>query len=409
MSFHVSLPTDNVSQDALTVTELTGQIKSLLEETFVSVSVCGEISDLARPRSGHIYFSLKDETAQIRAVLWRGTARQLKFDLDDGMEVICEGQIDVYPPRGSYQLVVREMEPRGVGALQLAFRQLHEKLSAEGLFDPGRKRPLPSFPQRVAVVTSPTGAAIRDFLQVLKRRWRAMNTLIVPSRVQGDGAADEIAAAIRQINHLNPLPDILVVTRGGGSLEDLWCFNEEAVVRAIVDSQVPVVSAIGHEIDITLSDLAADMRALTPSEAAEHVAPSSEDTLRHLVNHQQRLVTALRRRSSQARLELKGLASRSALKRPLEQVRQRARRVDELELRASRAIEQQRENTRHQITRLTGQLETLSPLGVLARGYSVTSLANGQLVHNSKSLSIGDQVVTRLAHGQFQSRVEEVD
>ena len=225
MSFHVSLPTDNVSQDALTVTELTGQIKSLLEETFVSVSVCGEISDLARPRSGHIYFSLKDETAQIRAVLWRGTARQLKFDLDDGMEVICEGQIDVYPPRGSYQLVVREMEPRGVGALQLAFRQLHEKLSAEGLFDPGRKRPLPSFPQRVAVVTSPTGAAIRDFLQVLKRRWRAMNTLIVPSRVQGDGAADEIAAAIRQINHLNPLPDILVVTRGGGSLEDLWCFR----------------------------------------------------------------------------------------------------------------------------------------------------------------------------------------
>ncbi len=409
MSFQVSLPADNVSQDALTVTELTGQIKSLLEETFVSVSVCGEISDLARPRSGHIYFSLKDETAQIRAVLWRGTARQLKFDLDDGMEVICEGQIDVYPPRGSYQLVVREMEPRGVGALQLAFRQLHEKLSVEGLFDSERKRPLPSFPQRIAVVTSPTGAAIRDFLQVLKRRWRAMDTLIVPSRVQGAGAADEIATAIRQVNHLNPLPDILVVTRGGGSLEDLWSFNEEAVVRAIVDSQVPVVSAIGHEIDITLSDLAADMRALTPSEAAEHVAPSSEDTLRHLAIHQQRLVTALRRRSSQARLELNGLASRSALKRPLEHVRQRARRVDELELRASRAIERRRENTRHQITRLAGQLETLSPLRVLARGYSVTSLANGRLVHDSKSLSIGDQVVTRLAHGQLHSRVEEVD
>jgi exodeoxyribonuclease VII large subunit len=266
----------------LTVSELTERIQFTLEGAFATVWVVGEITDLSRPQSGHIYLSLKDAGARLPAVVWRSVAGKLDFDPKDGQEVICQGDISVYPPHGKYQLVIRRMEPRGLGALQLALKKLHAKLAAEGLFDPVHKKPLPRFPRQIAFVTSPTGAAIRDFLEVLRRRWQAVHVWVVPVRVQGEGAAREIAEAVRLVNRLATPPDVCIVGRGGGSPEDLWCFNEEEVVRAIFASRVPVVSAVGHEIDITLSDLAADLRALTPSEAAERVVPSGDDVRRAL-------------------------------------------------------------------------------------------------------------------------------
>ena len=259
------LPDDTPSPppepQVLSVAELTARIKDLLDVSFGSVWVAGEISNLARPQSGHYYLTLKDDQAQIRCALWRNVAMRLRFDLRDGLDVICRGRIDVYGPRGTYQLIIESIEPKGIGALELALRQLREKLAKEGLFDPRRKRPLPPFVRRIALVTSPTGAAIHDFLQVLARRWRGADVLVVPTRVQGEGAAAEIAAAIATANALPMAIDCLVVARGGGSLEDLWAFNEEAVVRAIHASRIPVVSAIGHEIDVTLADLVADVRA----------------------------------------------------------------------------------------------------------------------------------------------------
>jgi exodeoxyribonuclease VII large subunit len=285
----------------LSVWEFTTQVKDLLESAFPEIWVAGEISNFARPQSGHCYLTLKDDRAQLRAVLWRGTAARVRFDMHDGLEVICRGHLDLYAARGTYQLVIDDILPKGMGALELALRQLREKLAREGLFDPARKRPLPPFVRQIAVVTSPTGAAIRDFLQVLARRWRGANVLIVPARVQGDGAAEEIAAGIQIVNAMNRPVDCLVVARGGGSMEDLWSFNEEVVVRAIAASRIPVISAVGHEIDVTLSDLAADVRALTPSEAAELVAPASEDLLAGLRQYERRLAVALRSRADAAR------------------------------------------------------------------------------------------------------------
>src|SRR4029078_10524663 len=229
---------------AISVAQLTAQIKDLVERGFPDVWVAGEISNYSRPSSGHSYFTLKDDQAQIRAVMWKGTASRVKFDLSDGLEVICHGHLDVYAPRGSYQLVVDQMQPKGIGALELALRKLRERLAAEGLFDPARKRLLPRFPREIAIVTSPTGAALRDFLEVLRRRWQGANVLILPARVQGEGAAKEIAAAIADANRLVRPIDVLVVARGGGSLEDLWAFNEEVVVRAIHASRIPVISAV---------------------------------------------------------------------------------------------------------------------------------------------------------------------
>ncbi len=255
-------PPEPAQPQVLTVAELTARIKDLLETSFDSVWVAGEISNLSRPHSGHCYLTLKEDEAQIRCALWRNTLSRLRFDLNDGLQVVCRGRLDVYAPRGSYQLIIEDIEPKGIGALELALRQLRDRLAREGLFDPARKRPLPAFVRRIAVVTSPSGAAIHDFLQVLGRRWRGADVIIFPTRVQGEGAAAEIAAAIATANRLPLAIDCLVVTRGGGSLEDLWAFNEEAVVRAIHASRIPVICAIGHEIDVTLSDLVADVPRL---------------------------------------------------------------------------------------------------------------------------------------------------
>lgn len=404
------LSTESPTQRVLTVSELTGAIKYLLEDTFPAVWVAGEVSNLSRPHSGHIYLTLKDEGAQIRAAIWRNVAQRLPFDLRDGLEVICRGDIDVYPPRGSYQLVIRQIEPRGVGALQLALKQLQAKLAAEGLFAAEHKRPLPRFPRRIAFVTSPTGAAIRDFLEVVRRRWQGVYVLVIPARVQGDGAAAEIARGIEIANRLPDPPDVLVVGRGGGSLEDLWCFNEEIVVRAIYASQIPVVSAVGHEIDVTLSDLVADLRALTPTEAAERVVPSGDEFLSGLRTIERRLAASLRLRADAARTRLDALAKHRVLRRPFDLIRELSRRVDELDVRVSRAMGQSLSRQRDAIQSLAARLETLSPLGVLARGYSLTQRTDdGSLVRDAGELSVGERITTRFAKGRVTSLVDEVE
>jgi exodeoxyribonuclease VII large subunit len=414
------LPSD---QRPLSVWELTSQLKDLLEGAFPAVWVTGEISNFTRSQSGHCYLTLKDDRAQLRAVMWRGVAVRTRFELHDGLEVICRGHLDVYAARGSYQLVIADIVPRGMGALELALRQLREKLAREGLFDPARKRPLPAFVRRIAVVTSPTGAAIRDFLQVLGRRWRGADVLVVPVRVQGEGAAAEIAAAIQTVNRLpagkgdSPLataplfrPDCIVVTRGGGSMEDLWAFNEEAVVRAIAASQIPVISAVGHEIDVTLADLAADRRALTPSEAAELVAPAAEELLADLHQIQRRLARGLQSRAASARSRLDALGSSSVFRRPFQRVFDLARRLDELNVQATRAVRGRARLARQQADAVAGRLESLSPLAVLGRGYSLTQrTSDGGLIRAAADLSPGERITTRFARGQAISCVERTE
>lgn len=398
------------AQQTLSVAQLTAQIKNSLEGEFTSVWVSGEISNFSRPQSGHAYFTLKDEQAQIRAVMWRSATSKLKLDLADGLDVICHGHIDVYAPRGSYQLVIDQLQPKGVGALELALRKLREKLAAEGLFDPARKRKLPTFPRRLAFVTSPTGAAVRDFLEVLRRRWRGVDVLVIPARVQGDGAAQEIVAGIRLANRLSPRPDVLVVGRGGGSLEDLWAFNEEPVVRAIAASRIPTVSAVGHEIDVTLSDLAADVRALTPSEAAERVVPSAEEIGERMRGYQQRLRHAAHRRVMWLRARYDGIAGQRPFRRPFDLVHDRSRRLDELSLHGGTAVRRRLRDHQSQLATMAGKMESLSPLAVLARGYTITQDAKtGKVLRDASQLRVGSVILTRLSAGQATSKVESIE
>lgn len=364
------------------VSELTERIKRSLETDFGQVALHGEVSNVARPRSGHIYFTIKDELASIRAVMWKNDSRRVAFDLTDGLAVRALGRLTVYAPRGEYQIVVSAIEPEGMGALELAFRQRYARLALEGLFDTERKRPLPRFPRRIVIVTSPTGAAVRDILQVLSRRWRCASVLVAPTRVQGVGADMEVVAALDLANHVAQA-DVIILARGGGSLEDLWTFNEEIVVRAIVASRLPVVSAIGHEIDVTLADLAADRRALTPSEAGEVCVPDAREVTLHL----DRLADRLR------------LAGSS-------QLRDARARLDQLAKSSLQAIQQDLVGRRQQLRRLGASLDALSPLAVLARGYSLTFLADGKtLVRSSEDVKSGELIRTHLAAGQISSHV----
>jgi exodeoxyribonuclease VII large subunit len=297
-----------------------------------TLHVLGEIGDLSRPQSGHVYFSLKDAWSELRCVMWRGTAAKLKFSPEPGMEVIATGGLEVYTPRGTYQLITRKLEPRGVGALELAFRQLRERLEREGLCDPERKKPLPKIPQRVAVVTSPSGAAIRDIVRTLARRFPPAEIIVFPVRVQGAGAAQEIADAVAQLNrHAAALGgiDVAIVGRGGGSLEDLWAFNEEVVARAIAASVVPIVSAVGHEVDVTISDLVADIRAATPTAAAEIVAPPLADLLIWLERQVTRAYRVAAHAVELARVRLDTALACGELARPLARVRERSQMIDE--------------------------------------------------------------------------------
>lgn len=389
----------------LSVTELTALIKHVLESTFAEVVVCGEISNLSRPKSGHLYFDIKDEGARIKAVIWRNSASRIPFKMENGLAVRARGTIDLYAPHGSYQLNVKTIEPEGIGPLELAFRQRCELLRAEGLFDPGRKRPLPPFPRRIVVVSSPTGAAIRDILTVTARRWPVAEVLVAPAKVQGQGAAEEVAEAIALANRISGV-DLILVARGGGSIEDLWAFNEDVVARAIVGSRVPVISGVGHETDLTIADLVADLRGPTPSGAAELAVPDLREVQSRVDQLSSRMARSLERRSAEARAKLDALTAR--INRALENRVSDARsKVDSLTDRIGPAIVRLLDRKRERLAALAGQLDALSPLAVLSRGYSLTRLAeDGKVVRSPEDAPAGTVIRTRLASGSILSRVE---
>lgn len=394
------------SDAAMTISELTSQIRATLQSDFADVALTGEISNLARPRSGHVYFNLKDDGAQIRAVMWKTTANRVAFEVENGLAVKAWGSVEVYAPRGEYQVIVRRIEPDGMGALDLAFRQTVARLEAEGLFDPDRKRSLPRFPSRIVVVSSPTGAAIRDFVQVAARRWPSAEILIAPAKVQGIGAAEEIAQAIALANRVADA-DFVVLARGGGSLEDLWAFNEEIVARAIFVSRLPVVSAIGHEVDVTVSDLVADVRALTPTDAASRCVPDVADVRMSLDAMGARMARAVSEPVKRARLRLSTFQDRAARALQLRLDRAQTELV-RLQERASCAIQNNIDRKRDALARIAAQLEALSPLKVLTRGYSITLKADGQtVVRGSQDVKPGDVIVSRVASGTITSRVIE--
>ena len=392
----------------VSVSELTGHIKAILEGTFPSICVEGEVSDLTRPRSGHIYFTLKDEHSQIRGVIWRSTAARMKTQLKEGQSVLCFGDVEVYGARGTYSLVVRKVQTQGLGPLQQAFLELKQKLNAEGLFAAERKRALPRFPKRLGVVTSPSGAAIRDFLKAAAQRWPGVEILIIPTLVQGQGASDSIAEAIRTAEQVSPALDALVVTRGGGSLEDLWCFNEEPVVRAVAQCRIPTVSAVGHEVDITLCDLAADVRALTPTDGATCVLPDRDLVVRSLNDMRARLDRTARNAINTRQNRLNALQTRSILKRPHELVQRRFRQLDELDARGRKAMFTRMELNKAKLAKAAATLSALSPLNVLARGYSVTLDSNDNTIQKPNQVKPGDIIRSRVEHGDIESEVKAI-
>lgn len=399
---------DQDDRDILSVGELTSRIKTTLERRFLAQWIRGEISEINRPRSGHIYLTIKDSAAQIRAVIWRAAAARLKFDIEEGQEIICRGDLDVYPPRGSYQLVIQSVEPVGEGALRLRLRKLQAKLENQGLFAAERKRPIPQFPRFIAVVTSPTGAAIKDFLEVSRRRWSGVRVLVIPTRVQGPGAAQQVARGVAAVARMAHRPDVLVVTRGGGSLEDLWCFNEEAVVRAVAECPVPVVSAVGHEVDVSLCDLAADLRALTPTEAAERILPSREAVVAALHRIGGRMQQQMRLAIEQRHARLRSVQSRRVLQHPTEPFHQLSRTLDQFESRLGLAINNHLQRCGSRLGGVANKLQALSPLAVLSRGYSVTTMTSGEIVQSAEQIQPQQHIQTRLQRGHILSRVEEV-
>ena len=408
------------------VSEITRLIRVALEDEFGSLWIEGEVSNLRRPSSGHVYFTLKDESAQIASVFFKGSQRALAFELKDGLKIRIFGEISVYEASGQYQIIVRKAEEAGKGSLQEAFEALKKKLAAEGLFDESRKKPIPVLPRHVGIVTSPTGAAIHDILSILSRRFPNLHIVIAPVKVQGEGAAQEIAAALDLLNERGGL-DVIIVARGGGSLEDLWCFNEELVAQAIARSRIPTISAVGHEIDFTISDFVADLRAPTPSAAAELMVGQKvafEETLRQIST---RLARALRQRAQETRSRLR-IASRSyVFREPGNLVRQFIQRIDSLragmvrQLQAAGQDRRQRldgcslrmvheaglrtAGLRQDIRRLSSQLKALSPVAVLDRGFSITRLESGAIVRDAAGVGVGEVLRTQVARGTLESKV----
>lgn len=391
----------------ISVTELVTAFKQVIETALPPVCVQAEISNCKRSSAGHYYLTLKDENSEINAVVWRSTAEKLKFQLKDGMKVLATGGLQVYVARGSCQFIINRLQPDGVGELELAFRQLKDRLEQEGLFDRDRKRPLPRLPRKIALVTSPTSAAVRDIIQVIIRRWPAANLIILPVPVQGPDAGPRIAKALRFVKHI-PDVDVVITGRGGGSLEDLWAFNEEVVARAIAECPVPVVSAVGHEIDVSIADMVADRRALTPSEAGELVVPTADDFRMEIHNAGTRMHTAVRSRIERMRLNLQSLESRNILKRPQALIDERRQRCDDLGERANRAINIQYERLVQGLKGVAGTLDALSPLKVLARGYSLTLNADNQLVRSTEDVAPGTEMVTRVSDGKIWSTVTDI-
>lgn len=390
----------------LTVSRLNALLRELVEDNFMQVWVEGELSNFSIPASGHWYFSLKDADAQVRAVMFRAQNRLLGFTPENGMRVVCRGRVSLYPQRGEIQLIVEGLEPRGVGGLQLAFEQLKNRLAGEGLFAAERKRPLPAFPRVVGVVTSGTGAAIHDIIQVLRRRGAGVHVLLRPVRVQGEGAAAEIATAIAELNRQGEA-EVLIVGRGGGSLEDLWAFNEELVARAIHGSKIPVISAVGHEVDHTIADFVADLRAPTPSAAAEMVARGRLELEGHLDHLVMRLAAQMRRRVDFGRERLNGLHRR--LRSPRESLALARQRQAELARRLSQAMDRRLKERAWRLRTLAERLDDLSPLRTLGRGYAIVTRAAGEVVRDAATLSPGERVSLRFAQGQAEARIEEVE
>lgn len=391
----------------ISVTELVTAFKEVVETALPPCCVEAEISNCRRSPTGHIYLTLKDESSEISAVIWKTTAARLKFQPKDGLQVLAAGALQVYVPRGTCQFIINRLTPQGIGELELAFRQLREKLAAEGLFDEGRKRPLPAIPKRIALITSPTGAAVRDMIQVITRRWPAARIVVVPVRVQGDGAAAEIAQALRRV-HLIPEVDVVIAGRGGGSLEDLWCFNEEIVARAVAACKVPVISAVGHEIDVSIADLVADRRALTPSEAGELVVPSVDDLRHRLTQLAFAMKQVLASRIDRARLRLNNWESRSVFQRPMSMVDDKRQLCDELADRMQRAARLLLEQKRQYVAATAAALNALSPLNVLARGYSLTQTTDGQVVRSVKQVSKNQSIRIRVSDGEITGLVEDI-
>lgn len=406
---------DETERKPLSVSELTNSIRIALESRFAAVWVEGEISNFKAHSSGHWYFTLKDQNAQLRAKCFRSTNTRIRFRPTDGLHVRARGKLSLYAPRGEYELVVEALDPVGAGALRIAFEQLRDRLNAEGLFAKELKRPLPVFPRRVGIVTSPTGAAIRDILNVISRRTRTVHVLFSPAKVQGDLAGPDIARAIRFINlyheralregRTDDLVDVLIVGRGGGSTEDLWAFNQEEVARAIRKSAIPVISAVGHETDFTIADFVADFRAPTPSAAAEIVAAREDQLCSALGNLGRQLVRLTRFQI----VNLRSHVQKQALSHAFDEVQSRLvrarRRYENASSACGAAIDFKLQQGRERLGLAAASLDALSPLGVLQRGYAIAQDASGQLVRDSASVNIGDEVSVRLARGRLNTRV----
>ena len=390
------------------VTELTRYIKTTLDRDMVlkNIAVSGEISNFKKYSSGHCYFTLKDATASLKCVMFRTYADRLKFTPKDGMALIAFGKISVYERDGVYQLYTENLEAQGIGALAAKFEELKERLLKEGLFDEAHKKPLPKFPLKIGVVTSKTGAVIRDIKRVTKRRNKNIQIILYPSLVQGEGAAENIAEGIKFFNENYPV-DVLIVGRGGGSIEDLWAFNEEIVVRAIYNSNIPIISAVGHEVDYTLSDFAADVRAATPSQAAELAAPDSFELMRFIENLTMRLNTSARGILSSKTAKLENLMKSSFFERPKDMIFEREQRLDSIKERLTRATKEIFTQKERRLVSSLEKLDILNPARVLRRGYTMTEL-NGKAVRLAKDLKINDKITLVFADGKAKAEVLEV-
>lgn len=404
MQLEFSIPTKVVRS----VSEITNLLKKLIDQQpeFQNLWVQGEVSNYSRSGAGHVYFTLKEESHQISVAIFRSNANLLKFLPKDGEEVIVQGQLSLYSARGQYQIVGRNVEPVGIGALQRAFEELKQRLANEGLFDDIYKKPLPRFPRKIGVVTSETGAAIQDILQQLRKRYPLAEVLLHPTLVQGEGAAQGIAFALQAMNRRDDI-DVLIVGRGGGSIEDLWAFNEERVARAIFDSRIPVVSAVGHETDFTIADWVADYRAPTPSAAVEHIVPDQNELFEQLNGFDAWLHTAIQNRLNGDETRLQDLETRLAPTQRKDTIYQLYQRVDTLDVACRSAVGRKLADSENRLHALAQHLNALSPLATLKRGYSISRKTDGEVLTAAEQVSVGDTIKVQLAHGHLTCRIEE--
>ena len=397
------------TQTVHSVSEITDLLNRLIaqHQPFQNVYVDGQISNCTHHKSGTIYFTLKDEKNQIRCVVWQSNAARVRALIRNGEAVQVQGKVGVYGGQSIYQIVVRAVKPLGIGALQRAFEELQQRLEAEGLFNPAHKKPLPKFPKKIGVVTSESGAVFQDMCRQLRKRYPLAEVLLHPSRVQGEGAAEEIVQAIWAMNQRDDI-DVLIVGRGGGSIEDLWAFNEEIVARAIFASAIPVVSAVGHEPDVTISDFVADHRASTPTDAGQHVVPDQTELLAQLDGYDAWLRRIVNDRFEAHKTRLQDLETRLSPTRRKDALHQLAQRIDELETRCRNAMERCLSNSERELHTLAQRLNALSPLATLERGYSISRKTDGQVLKSAEQVSVGDRVEIQLADGHLACRVEEL-